>query len=228
VVNNAVVSCVIVAFNSRSTPHSFNMLLTELTPILRTYWPFLLLSALAVHVLRNKFHNGLSKFPGHPLAAYTNWWRFFDALGRKAEKTHVALHRKYGDIIRLGPNVLSFADPRAIKIIYGLNKGMVKSDFYPVQQAVVSISHTGTREVLIPVRADSTQAKGQRLQSLFSTKDEDYHAKYRRCVNNAFAMSSLVGYEPLVDSTTDAFMEQTDKKYCATGKSCNFSQWLQL
>ncbi|KAK0862978.1 hypothetical protein LTR87_016387 [Friedmanniomyces endolithicus] len=183
------------------------MLLAELTPLLRTYWPLLLLSALAVHLLRNKFHNGLSKFPGHPLAAYTNWWRFFDALGRKAEKTHVALHRKYGDIIRLGPNVLSFADPRAIKIIYGLNKGMVKSDFYPVQQAV---------------------AKGQRLQSLFSTKDEDYHAKYRRCVNNAFAMSSLVGYEPLVDSTTDAFIEETDKKYCATGKSCNFSQWLQF
>jgi len=41
-------------------------------------------------------------------------------------------------------------------------------------------------------------------------------------------MSSLVGYEPLVDSTTDAFIEETDKKYCATGKSCNFSQWLQL
>ncbi|KAK1063812.1 hypothetical protein LTR74_009142 [Friedmanniomyces endolithicus] len=183
------------------------MLLAELTPILRTYWPLLLLSALAIHLLRNKLHNGLNKFPGHPVAAYTNWWRFFDALGRKAEKTHVALHRKYGDIIRLGPNVLSFADPRAIKIIYGLNKGMVKSDFYPVQQAV---------------------AKGQRLQSLFSTKDEDYHAKYRRCVNNAFAMSSLVGYEPLVDSTTDAFIEETDKKYCATGKSCNFSQWLQF
>ncbi|KAK0355057.1 hypothetical protein LTR91_013582 [Friedmanniomyces endolithicus] len=183
------------------------MLLAELTPILRTYWPLLLLSALAVHLLRNKFHNGLNKFPGQPVAAYTNWWRFFDALGRKAEKTHVALHRKHGDTIRLGPNVLSFADPRAIKIIYGLNKGMVKSDFYPVQQAV---------------------AKGQRLQSLFSTKDEDYHAKYRRCVNNAFAMSSLVGYEPLVDSTTDAFIEETDKKYCATGKSCNFSQWLQF
>lgn len=85
--------------------------------------------------------------------------------------------------------------------------GMTKSDFYPVQQAV---------------------AKGQRLQSLFSTKDEDYHAKYRRCVNNAFAMSSLVGYEPLVDSTTDAFVEQTTKRYCETGKSCNFSRWLQF
>ncbi|TKA78206.1 hypothetical protein B0A55_03767 [Friedmanniomyces simplex] len=95
------------------------MLLAELLPVIRTYWPLLVLSALAIHLLRNKFNNGLNKYPGHPLAAYTNWWRFSDALRRKAEKTHVGLHRKYGDIVRLGPNVLSFADPRAIKIIIG-------------------------------------------------------------------------------------------------------------
>ena len=83
---------------------------------------------------------------------------------------------------------------------------MTKSEFYPVQQAI---------------------ANGRRLQSLFSTTDEGYHAKYRRCVNNAFAMSSLVSYEPLVDSTTDAFIEQTTKRYCESGKPCNFSRWLQ-
>lgn len=184
------------------------MLIAELLPLLRTYWPLLLLVITAVHLFRNKYNNGLNRYPpGHPLAPYTNWWRFFDTLTRKTEKTHLSIHRKHGDIVRLGPNVLSFADPRAIKIIYGLNKNMTKSDFYPVQQAV---------------------AKGVRLQSLFSTKDEEYHAKYRRCVSNAFAMSSLVGYEPLVDSTTDAFIEQTQQRYCKTGKSCNFSQWLQF
>ncbi|KAK3674683.1 hypothetical protein LTR78_005405 [Recurvomyces mirabilis] len=183
------------------------MLLNELFLILRTYWPLLLASGIVIHYIRNKYHNGLNKYPGHPLAAYTNWWRFFDALGRKAEKTHLDLHKKHGDIVRLGPNVLSFADPRAIKIIYGLNKGMVKSDFYPVQQAV---------------------AKGQRLQSLFSTVDEDYHAKYRRCINSAFAMSSLVGYEPLVDSTTDAFIDQTEQRYSSNGRVCNFAKWLQF
>ena len=183
------------------------MLVAEISPLLRTYWPVLALGIIAAYLLSNKYYNGLNKYPGHPLAAYTNWWRFFENLTRKTEKTHIALHRKHGDIVRLGPNVLSFADPRAIKTIYGLNKGMTKSDFYPVQQAV---------------------AKGVRLQSLFSTKNEDYHAKYRRCVNNAFAMSSLVGYEPLVDSTTDTFIEQTQQRYCDTGKSCNFSRWLQF
>ena len=41
-------------------------------------------------------------------------------------------------------------------------------------------------------------------------------------------MSSLVGYEPLVDSTTDAFIEQTYQRYSKTGKTCNFSKWLQF
>jgi len=183
------------------------MLLTKLLPILTAYWPVIFLAVLGVHYIRNKYHHGLNKYPGHPLAAYTNWWRFFDALGRQAERTHIALHHKHGDIVRLGPNVISFADPRALKAIYGLNRGMTKSDFYPVQQAV---------------------ANGQRLQSLFSTKDEHYHAKYRRCVNNAFAMSSLVSYEPLVDRTTDAFIEQTERRYASTGLRCNFSRWLQF
>lgn len=83
----------------------------------------------------------------------------------------------------------------------------VQSDFYPVQQAV---------------------AKGHRLQSLFSTVDEDYHSKYRRCVNNAFAMSSLVHYEPLVEKTMDVFLNQTQRLFAETGKSCNFNQWLQF
>lgn len=41
-------------------------------------------------------------------------------------------------------------------------------------------------------------------------------------------MSSLVNYEPLVDSTTDVFISQTQKLFLETGKTCDFSQWLQF
>ena len=81
---------------------------------------------LVAHLLHNKLYKGLNKYPGHPLAAYTNWWRFWDVSQRHPEVTHMNLHKKHGDIVRLGPNVLSFADPKAIKTIYGLNKGMTK------------------------------------------------------------------------------------------------------
>ena len=183
------------------------MLVAELLSAAQPYWPILLLSAIAFHLLRNKFYNGLQKYPGPALAAYTNWWRFAENFSRASERTFIALHRRHGDIVRVGPDVLSFADPRAIKDIYGLNKGFTKSDFYPVQQAV---------------------ERGVRLQSLFSTKDEAFHAKYRRCVNSAFAMSSLVSYEPLVDGTIEVFLEQTQRLYCDQAAVCNFSRWLQF
>lgn len=47
-------------------------------------------------------------------------------------------------------------------------------------------------------------------------------------MNNAFSMSSLVNYEPLVDSTTDVFIEQTQKRFLESGKTCDFAQWLQF
>jgi hypothetical protein len=41
-------------------------------------------------------------------------------------------------------------------------------------------------------------------------------------------MSTLVQYEPFVDSTTDLFLSQTEKLYAETGETCDFSHWLQF
>ena len=41
-------------------------------------------------------------------------------------------------------------------------------------------------------------------------------------------MSSLVGYEPLVDSTTDIYIEKTREFFVEKEQRCNFSQWLQF
>lgn len=204
------------------------MLATEVLSLLLAHWVLVLLSGLAVFLIRNKYYNGLHKYPGPWLAAYTNWWRYFDVRAGHPEKTHIALHRKHGDIVRLGPNVLSFADPRVIKTIYGLNKGMTKSDFctHLLRSPVYDYDSALMFLLLDPIQ--QAVAKGERLQSLFSTQDEDYHAKYRRCVNNAFSMSSMVGYEPLVDSTMNAFIEQTRKRYADSGRSCRFSKWVQF
>ncbi|CAI4217434.1 unnamed protein product [Parascedosporium putredinis] len=141
------------------------------------------------------------------LASLTNWWRFFDVRGRRPEITHIDLHRKYGDVVRLGPNTLSFSNPKALKAIYGLNKGFIKSDFYIVQQSVV---------------------KGHRLASLFSTTDNTFHAQFRRCVNSAFAMSALVQYEPFVDNTTKLFLDRTEELFANNPEGCDFTRWLQF
>lgn len=71
-------------------------------------------------------------------------------------------------------------------------------------------------------------SRGEYLPSLFSTQDELYHANLRRSVNNAFSMSSLVQYEPMVDDTISVFLDQTDRLYAATDKVCDFARWLQF
>lgn len=102
------------------------MLANELLPVLVRYWPIATISVVTAYLLNNKFWKGLNRYPGHWAAGYSNWWRFLDVRKRSHQWTQISLHKKYGDVVRLGPNVLSFADPRAIKAIYGLNKGVYK------------------------------------------------------------------------------------------------------
>lgn len=83
-------------------------------------------SLIGAYLFRNRYHHGLNKYPGPVLASLTDWWRFWDVINRRPDITHIKLHEKNGDVVRLGPNTLSFADPAALKTIYGLNKGFVK------------------------------------------------------------------------------------------------------
>jgi len=99
---------------------------TSLLSIVLGHWPSTLLILVLVYLARNYFNHGLNSYPGPFLASLTNWWRFFDVYGRRPELTHTKLHRQYGDVVRLGPNLLSFGNPVAVKQIYGLNRGFVK------------------------------------------------------------------------------------------------------
>lgn len=40
-------------------------------------------------------------------------------------------------------------------------------------------------------------------------------------------MSALVEYEPLVDDTTEKFLNQTQSLYVSKNRVCNFAEWLQ-
>lgn len=41
-------------------------------------------------------------------------------------------------------------------------------------------------------------------------------------------MSTIIQYEPFVDSTTELFLSQTEKIYMDSGAACDFSRWLQF
>jgi hypothetical protein len=106
-------------------------MLESIVPLLTNNWPVALSILAIAYLLRNYFYHGLNKYPGPLLARFTDWWRVWDVYGRRPDITHLALHRKHGDIVRLGPNALSFANPKSLKTIYGLNKGFIKVSLGP-------------------------------------------------------------------------------------------------
>ncbi|KAJ0142276.1 Uncharacterized protein HZ326_14890 [Fusarium oxysporum f. sp. albedinis] len=175
-------------------------------------WAYLtaaVVGLLVTKLLVNKYGNGLNGIPGPALASFTDLWRFLDVYRRRPEVTQIALHEKYGTVVRLGPNTVSIADPAAIQTIYAHNSGYTKSDFYgsPVQQTI--------------------NKSGKRLITLFTSQDEKFHSQLRRSVSNAYAMSTLVQFEPFVDSTTTEFFKQLDQRYANQNDILDFGTWLQ-
>ncbi|WPH00939.1 Hypothetical protein R9X50_00377300 [Acrodontium crateriforme] len=148
----------------------------------------------------------LHHIPGPLIAKFTDLWRLLVVRRRDSHDTYLRLHKRYGDLVRIGPNNVSICKPDLIPIIYGIGKGYLKSDFYAPWQNVVN---------------------GKRTPSLVFTTDEALHATMRRPVASAFALSTLVEFEPLIDSTTAVFLSRLDELYAGTSKSCNLGQWLQ-
>lgn len=97
-----------------------------LLSLLLQYWRVVVLLIIIIRIGQNYFNRGLHRYPGPLIASLTDWWRFFDVLGRRPDITHLRLHKNHGDIVRLGPNTLSFGNPQALKAIYGPNKGFIK------------------------------------------------------------------------------------------------------
>ncbi|KAI2821405.1 hypothetical protein CBS63078_4605 [Aspergillus niger] len=180
-------------------------LLTTTLTYLSQHIPSILFTILIIHLARNYFKPGLSRIPGPFFAKITNLWRFVDVARGRAEVTHYQLHQKHGEYVRLGPNVVSVWNVEALKVIYGIKRGYKKTAFYRVQQQLV---------------------KGKPTRTLFTTLDEDLHAKIKRPVSAAYSMSTVTEFEPFVDSTTQTLFARLDE---LSEKGCVFdiSTWLQ-
>jgi hypothetical protein len=91
-------------------------------------------AALIIYPFFNRYGRGLSRFNGPFLASFTSLWGMWSIWATADRPPYVDLHRQYGDVVRLSPNKLSFAQPEAIRDIYGPNGLSQKSDLHLVAQ----------------------------------------------------------------------------------------------
>lgn len=150
--------------------------------------------------------NDLSPVPGPWLASLTNLYRLIIVRRGESHYRAIELHKKYGKYVRLGPNLVSVSDPVALSSIYGAAKGFSKSDFYQCLDTLLN---------------------GKLMRTVFGTQDEVHHRAIRRPVAQYYAMTNLISYEPLADSTTRVFVDALQWRFVKNGEICDLAQWLQ-
>ncbi|RAH55932.1 cytochrome P450 [Aspergillus piperis CBS 112811] len=125
------------------------------------------------------------------------------ALIGNAPEAYRELHRRYGHIVRTGPETVDISDPAALAVVYGISSGFLKSAFYDVSS---------------PLYEDSPMA------SMFSVRDPAQHRALRRPVAQKFSMSSVKLMEPLVNECNEIFLRAMRSH---EGQPVDLSTWLQ-
>ncbi|KAL4996290.1 cytochrome P450 [Aspergillus recurvatus] len=125
----------------------------------------------------------------------------------KAHDIDVSLHRKYNPLVRFGPNMVSIADPREVSHVYAFSHPWVKSDFY---------------HVLL------MKPRGKPIPGIYAAQDEAVHRSLKRPVAGAYAMSTLVSFEPHVDTAMRVFCEQLESRVGDRSEICDFEKWPQM
>jgi hypothetical protein len=72
----------------------------------------------------------MSWIPGPKTYALTQWRLAYDDWKGIRTRTIHQLHQKYGPVVRIGPNEISFNSLTALKTIYGAGSGFERTSFY--------------------------------------------------------------------------------------------------
>ena len=133
----------------------------------------------------NLFFHPLRRFPGPRLwAAFRLPYVYSLIRGDLVHRTH-ALHEKYGPVVRLAPNELSFIEAQAWQDIYGFHAGRPHFPKNPLWM----------------------QPGDDGIHSIVSANDAD-HSRYRRLLAHAFSERALRQQEELLRSYVELLVNR--------------------
>ncbi|KAL2850150.1 cytochrome P450 [Aspergillus pseudoustus] len=115
----------------------------------------------------------VAKHPGPFLACASSLWGFYLNLqGRRAHEI-VKAHQRYGRVVRVAPNLLSFSNPQAVREIY-MNPNFTKSSRFYIAK------HIFNEDMLLTFR------------------DPHRHRQRRKLLSRGFSQAALVEFEPQI------------------------------
>ncbi|KAJ0156321.1 Isotrichodermin C-15 hydroxylase [Colletotrichum tanaceti] len=137
------------------------------------------------------FFHPLAKYPGPLIAKITDGYQLYHAWNGDRHLDFYRLHNQYGNIVRFGPNSLSFNSAASLKDIYGFRSNVRKAEFYDAFVHPAPNTH--------------------------NARDKDTHARKRRVLAHAFSDSAMKEMERYVLGNVRAFTAEVGR--AASGAS---------
>lgn len=148
------------------------------------------------NILYYIFLHPLRRFPGPLLSKITIFNSFYYKGRGETVDWLDSLHKKYGPIVRVGPNQLSFIQPEAWKDIYGHRTG-------------VNAGKPNFQKELVFYGRDQFAQPGDDACGIIRTDDIN-HARQRRLMANAFSDKSMKEQEPLLRKYVDILVSKLE------------------
>ncbi|KAL1964585.1 hypothetical protein VTN77DRAFT_6759 [Rasamsonia byssochlamydoides] len=146
------------------------------------------LGVICARIIYLCYFHPLARYPGPFVARFTNLWRLFSFLGGQHHIDEQKLHQRYGHVVRVAPNWLSFSDLTDFEAIYGFNKYVEKGVFYDFWR---------------------DRAKGS--ENIFSAKtDADHREKKRKVFGPALSNAKIVGYDPVITKNAGVLLSRLE------------------
>ncbi|OLL24230.1 Isotrichodermin C-15 hydroxylase [Neolecta irregularis DAH-3] len=177
-------------------------------------WLCLFISILA-KVIYTLYLHPLASYPGPLVAKFTILWRVYQVWTGKRHLKLQQLHKKYGDFVRIGPNVLSICNASAQKgTLLKLTLQDLMKDIYGKQSTMIkSIGYDKLRH-------------DERYSNIVFERDHRVHSQFKRELAPALSSKSLNDMEVYIKQNLDRFHQSVLKFGQNGGKAINMTKWM--
>lgn len=152
--------------------------------------PILIAFKLAITLIYNVLFHPLRKYPGPKLAAATDLLQTYHAIIGDEPTWTTRMHEKYGEVLRVGPNKLSYTKPEAWRDINGHRIG-------------------GRKENTKDPRFYTPELNGE--HTLLALLDPKEHGQLRKIFSHAFSDKALRLQEDLIRGYVNKVISNIEK-----------------
>jgi tryprostatin B 6-hydroxylase len=131
------------------------------------------------------FFHPLSAVPGPILAKATKFWHSFKLSNLQNQEVLEALHKQYGDIVRVGPNEVVIFRADGVPAVHGPRSKCIKAPWYDMLQ---------------------------KDRSIHATRKPSLHQARRKIWDQGFGMKALRSYQEQVKTHVDRLCANIGKR----------------